>query len=119
MESDFKAIHMKKNLDNMIHSVFPVNEFEIVSGDDEAQQNKDYSDDDEWESIMQDEIKKLYDSLDHDKSGYIDRTEVEKLLQELGRNVSVEEMNEGFQRLDMDGSGFIDYNEFDMAWPPG
>jgi Ca2+-binding EF-hand superfamily protein len=41
--------------------------------------------------------------------------ELEILLQQLGRIVSPEEIDQGFQRLDMDASGLIDFNEF-YSW---
>jgi len=123
MESDFKAVHVsvKKNLENMVSSIF-------ASGDDRGLTEMDETgvesvkvdadsdvDDDEWECVMRDEIKKLYDLVDDDQSGYIDRMELEILLQQLGRIVSPEEIDQGFQRLDMDASGLIDFNEF-YSW---
>jgi len=117
MESDFKAVHVsvKKNLENMVSCAFPGDDKpsgEMAETVEDLKEDESDADDDEWESVMRDEIKKLYDLVDHDKSGYIDRLELEILLQQLGRTVSPEDIEKGFQRLDMDGSGLIDFNEF-------
>jgi Ca2+-binding EF-hand superfamily protein len=118
MESDFKDL--KKNLENMVSSAFPASDNRTI---DEIQEksisrvNDDDSDDDdnEWKSIMREEVKKMFDLVDEDKSGYIDRSELEVLLKQLGKTVSPDDIIKGFQRLDVDMSGLIEFDEF-YAW---
>ena len=125
MESDFKTVHVsiKKHLENMISNVFPSTTTKDDWGESELATDEtvkvvgkgddvEDSEDDEWESIMRNEIKKLYDLVDDDKSGFIDRGELEVLLDQLGKKVSSEEITKGFQCLDMDSSGLIDFHEF-------
>ncbi len=115
MESDFKVVHkaaMKKNLENMISSAFSPNEvFQdgcMITLDDEQSETEE----EERDHFRRREVKKLFDLVDKDGSGYIDRKELETLMKSLNQNFSREEINEGFARVDVDLSGRIEFNEF-------
>lgn len=117
MESDFKVVHkaaMKKNLDTMISSAFSPNEnaYNNHSGchniDDEISETEE----DEREQFRRREVKKMFDLVDKDSSGYIDRKELQTLMKSLNKNFSNTEITEGFARVDTDLSGRIEFNEF-------
>ena len=61
------------------------------------------------------EVKKLFGIVDNDGSNYIDRSEMATLLNNLGKSLSEEEIDEGFVKLDTDSSGQIDFEEF-YSW---
>ena len=118
MESDFKVVHkaaMKKNLENMISSTFlPNNENSLnfhegcVKIDDEQSE----ADEEGREQFRRREVKKLFDLVDKDGSGYIDRKELETLMKSLNKSFTTQEMNEGIAKVDVDLSGRIEFDEF-------
>ena len=117
MESDFKVVHkaaMKKNLENMISSTFSSNDLMHfqdgrVTFDDEQSES---AEEEEREQFRRREVKKLFDLVDKDGSGYIDRKELETLLKSINKKFSREEISNGFARIDTDLSGRIEFNEF-------
>jgi hypothetical protein len=114
MESDFKIVKgistVKKNLDNMVSSVFSQSsKFGALNEDEEEDSD---TDDGELERFRRREVKKMFDMVDQDGSGYIDKAEMESLLRKLGKDFSREEMNEGFFNIDKDCSGHIEFSEF-------
>jgi hypothetical protein len=114
MESDFKIVKgistVKKNLDNMVSSVFSQSsKFGALNEDEEEDSD---TDDGELERFRRREVKKMFDIVDQDGSGYIDKAEMESLLRKLGKDFSREEMNEGFFNIDKDCSGHIEFSEF-------
>ena len=114
MESDFKIVKgistVKKNLDNMASSVFSQSsKFGALNEDEEEDSD---TDDGELERFRRREVKKMFDMVDQDGSGYIDKAEMESLLRKLGKDFSREEMNEGFFNIDKDCSGHIEFSEF-------
>jgi Ca2+-binding EF-hand superfamily protein len=106
---------MKKNLDNMISSAFSPGEKSsqyqngCANNDEEDQSD---SDEDEREQFRRREVKKMFDLVDKDGSGYIDRKELETLMKSLNKTFSSQEINEGFARIDVDLSGRIEFSEF-------
>eukprot|EP01024_Parvocaulis_polyphysoides_P065350 TRINITY_DN7624_c0_g1_i2.p1 TRINITY_DN7624_c0_g1~~TRINITY_DN7624_c0_g1_i2.p1 ORF type:complete len:273 (+),score=63.25 TRINITY_DN7624_c0_g1_i2:359-1177(+) len=56
-------------------------------------------------------LKKLFQELDLDGSGEIDRTELTQGLRKLGYEISVEEATRIFDKFDVDNSGLIDFEE--------
>ncbi|ACI64610.1 predicted protein [Thalassiosira pseudonana CCMP1335] len=70
------------------------------------------------EKVMENDfkgVKKLFGIVDNDGSNYIDRSEMATLLNNLGKSLSEEEIDEGFVKLDTDSSGQIDFEEF-YSW---
>lgn len=117
MESDFKVVKadMKKNVDKMLTSAFsrPSSDQLINhnANDDEDDEDSD-SDLEEREMFKRKEVKKMFDYIDKDGSGYIDIAELGKLLKNLGKKYTREEINERFYRVDSDRSGHIEFDEF-------
>ncbi len=114
MESDFKSVNgssvVKNNLDSMVSSAFSQpSHLGITNGDEDEDSD---TDDGELERFRRREVKKMFDVVDQDGSGYIDKKEMEILLRKLGKNYSREEMNEGFFHIDKDRSGHIEFSEF-------
>mmetsp|Transcript_18662 Transcript_18662/g.21564 ORF Transcript_18662/g.21564 Transcript_18662/m.21564 type:complete len:127 (-) Transcript_18662:190-570(-) len=117
MESDFKVVPkdaMKKNLDSMISSTFSSGESLLNLRGEQLSNDDDMSDADEeeLEQLRRREVKKMFDLIDKDGSGYIDRKELETLLKSLNKTFTHDEVNEGFARVDVDLSGRIDFDEF-------
>lgn len=117
MESDFKVVHkaaMKKNLDTMISSAFSPNEkaYNNHSGCNNIDDEMSETEEDEREQFRRREVKKMFDLVDKDSSGYIDRKELQTLMKSLNKNFSSAEITEGFARVDTDLSGRIEFNEF-------
>lgn len=114
MESDFKIVNgsskVKKNLDSMVSSVFSISRpFGAINRDEDEDSD---SDDEEIENFRRREVKKMFDVVDTDGSGYIDKVEIESLLRKLGKDYSRELLNTGFFAIDKDCSGHIEFAEF-------
>ena len=61
---------------------------------------------------MQDEVVKKFNQFDLNKSGSIDKEELEKLMILLGQKLTPEQLDEAYESLDMNKDGVIDLNEF-------
>jgi Ca2+-binding EF-hand superfamily protein len=116
MESDFKGVSnaSKKALNTLVSSTF-LNEdggggASALEGDDDS----DF-DENELETFRRAEVRKLFGMVDGDGSGLIDKFEFRQLLEDLGRNLPPDYIDECFARLDTDSSGHIDFEEF-FAW---
>lgn len=113
MESDFKKIvpSQKKSLNMLVSSAFGEDtgaERKILDGDEDSDM-----DEEELDAFRREEVRKLFDLIDRDDSGSIDRSEVGALLKALGRSdINEDEIEEGFLRLDTDKSGRIEFEEF-------
>lgn len=59
--------------------------------------------------------KTMFDSIDTDKSGYIDRQELALLAEAIGRDMSETDLNAAMRDMDQDGSGEIEFDEF-FSW---
>lgn len=57
-------------------------------------------------------LKQEFDVFDHDRSGYIDTSELKGLLKKLGEELGDDELDSAFRDLDADGSGTIEFFEF-------
>jgi Ca2+-binding EF-hand superfamily protein len=111
MESDFKGVSSvsKKALNALVTSTFLHQQAGGTSleGDDDSDVDAD-----ELKSFRRVEVQKLFNVIDVDKSGIIEKDEMAHLLQSLGVTLSVEEIDIGFAKLDKDSDGAIDFNEF-------
>jgi len=57
-------------------------------------------------------LRGVFDEFDADKSGAIDTTELEKMIESLGMTVKSEDLGKWVKEADADGSGEIEYGEF-------
>ena len=114
MESDFKGVSSggKKALSTLVSSAFgsPSRGNQALEGDDDSDIEEE-----ELETFRQAEVHKLFNIVDEDNSGYIDRQEMASLLNSLGKTLPQDEIDEGFAKLDKDSSGSIDFDEF-YSW---
>ena len=67
--------------------------------------------------------RQVFDSLDEDGSGFLDRAEVEKASGVLGAGLgfimSAEELDKQFTAMDPDGDGEVTFEEFQVWWKGG
>lgn len=113
MENDFKGVSLanQKALSTLVSSTFLHQDGgHALEGDDDSD-----IDEEEIETFRRAEVKKLFGIVDNDGSNYIDRSEMATLLNNLGKSLSEEEIDEGFVKLDTDSSGQIDFEEF-YSW---
>lgn len=61
------------------------------------------------------DVEELFDAIDTDGSGFLDRTEVGELASILGINLSEEELSGAFQQMDQTKNDRVDLQEFE-AW---
>jgi len=61
-------------------------------------------------------LKKTFDKMDADKSGFLDKSELGVVCKELGCEFSNEELNAIFMVLDEDGNGELSFDEFANWW---
>lgn len=57
--------------------------------------------------------RSLWDVVDADNSGSLDRDEVRSLFKSLGEDLSYKELDAAFASMDADGSGVVEFNEFE------
>lgn len=111
MESDFKGVSSvsKKALNALVTSTFLHQQAggSSLEGDDDSDVDAD-----ELKSFRRVEVQQLFNVVDVDKNGIIDKDEMAHLLQSLGVTLSVEEIDIGFAKLDTDSDGAVDFNEF-------
>jgi len=116
MESDFKVVkkssNVKKNLSNMVSSTFAQSNSNWTTPVAEEEEDDSELEEDEVEKVRRREVKKMFDIVDKDGSGYIDKQELHELLKSLGKEFSRENVNEGFYAIDRDNSGRIEFTEF-------
>lgn len=61
------------------------------------------------------EIKEVFDQFDADGSGHIDSSEIKKICEQLGVEVSQSDIDELIQSADDNGDGKISFAEFKKA----
>jgi len=65
---------------------------------------------------MLDMLEEAFGRIDVDRSGFIDKKELEALCKDMGETMSKDELQESMEYLDHDGSGKIEKNEFTSWW---
>jgi len=60
--------------------------------------------------------RELFDEVDDDGSGYLDRLEVATLCSNLGSTLPAHVLNEAMAQMDKDGNDKVSYEEFDAWW---
>jgi Ca2+-binding EF-hand superfamily protein/CRP-like cAMP-binding protein len=66
--------------------------------------------------ILDEGFRDLFNQLDADQSGSLERDEIAALVSNLGRQFSSSELNAMMKQLDADGSGDVDFEEFREWW---
>lgn len=61
-------------------------------------------------------VKELFDAIDTDGSGFLDRTEVGELASTLGIDLSEMDLDTAFQEMDLNSNGRVDLKEFEVWW---
>jgi hypothetical protein len=64
-------------------------------------------------------IKKIFDTFDKDKSGFIDKNELKGVAAELGLNMGQIDIENMIKDLDLNGDGKISTDEFNLWWLAG
>ena len=69
------------------------------------------------EAKLREVARVAFDSVDTDKSGQIDNTELSKVMEGISKDLGVSppsqaEVNEVLKHLDTDGSGKVEFDEF-------
>ena len=117
MEADFTH---QSNLDRMINSAFEipladdnVKDHNHTCDSEESSEESDSDDDEEvFEKFKRMEVQRVFNAIDKDGSNYIDRKEMEMLINALGKKMDKNAVDEGFKRIDTDNSGKIEFDEF-------
>jgi Ca2+-binding EF-hand superfamily protein len=61
-----------------------------------------------------DELKQIFDQFDHDKSGKLDRQELEQLMKTVNPNVTSQDIDAMIHHADWDSDGLISFDEFKL-----
>merc|ERR1719240_2059265 len=64
-------------------------------------------------------LKGIFDSIDEDRSGYLDRAELANLAERAGRHLTDRQLDDAMNHMDADGSGQVDFDEFVDWWEHG
>jgi Ca2+-binding EF-hand superfamily protein/CRP-like cAMP-binding protein len=66
--------------------------------------------------ILDGAMHDIFDAIDADDSGELERDEVRTLMLMLGRKLNESQLTKVFMELDEDGNGNVDYKEFKTWW---
>jgi len=67
----------------------------------------------------QEALRKVFDSFDKDKNGFIDISEIKALSKELGHEVTDTDVQKIFAEIDTNKDGKISFTEFSIWWHSG
>ena len=62
------------------------------------------------------ELRELFDLIDADRSGFLDRDEIQNLAGRLGKHLTAAQLDEAMDEMDQDGGGEVDFDEFVDWW---
>eukprot|EP01043_Picozoa_sp_COSAG02_P003204 COSAG02_NODE_76_length_41115_cov_60.967817_31_plen_700_part_00 len=62
------------------------------------------------------QLRRIFDKLDEDASGELDRDEVRSLVTQLGMDASEKDVDKAMATMDADGGGTVDFEEFCAWW---
>lgn len=68
------------------------------------------------EQKMRKKIRTLFQEIDEDGSGYLDRDEFAQLSKDMGADLTDAELDEAMREMDADGDGRVDFEEFQAWW---
>ena len=66
-----------------------------------------------------DELRKVFDTIDTNKNGKVEKEELMKMLNNLGEDVTEDVVNEMIKIADTNQDGMIDFEEFVKATSEG
>ena len=66
-----------------------------------------------------DKLQGIFDAIDEDCSGYLDRGELGHLAERAGRHLNERQLDDAMRTMDVDGSGQVDFEEFANWWENG
>jgi ribosomal protein L12E/L44/L45/RPP1/RPP2 len=81
---------------------------------EEAEAKEEEEDDEEEDEELR-KLRALFDMVDADGSGELDREEVSRLSKDMGAALSDAELDTAMSKMDQDGSGLVDFDEF-RSW---
>jgi hypothetical protein len=61
-------------------------------------------------------LKGIFEAIDEDGSGYLDRVELGNLAQRAGRHLTDRQLDDAMRHMDVDGSGEVEFDEFVDWW---
>jgi Ca2+-binding EF-hand superfamily protein len=64
-------------------------------------------------------LKGIFDAIDEDHSGYLDRAELGNLAERAGRHLTDRQLDDAMQHMDADNSGEVEFEEFVDWWEHG
>ncbi len=67
-------------------------------------------------ALLEEAMHEIFDAIDADNSGELERDEVRDLMHMLGRKLGESQLTAVFAELDEDGNGNVDYTEFKTWW---
>ncbi len=111
MESDFTGVQSRKAAVNNTALFFAKTGTKSLTNQEEDDSDMD---EEEREQFRQAEILHLFNIIDKDSNGYIDRAEVEELLKLLNHKSDKSCFDEGFLKL-VNEAGKLDFKNF-YAW---
>lgn len=68
------------------------------------------------EQKMRKKIRTLFNEIDDDGSGDLDRDEFAQLSKDMGADLTSAELDEAIREIDTDGDGLVDFEEFQSWW---
>jgi len=119
MEKDFKGVKSTYATAKKLASMFKIDEEEGANEGENKEESFDYDsefDEEEFLEFEVAEIKKVFEMIDKDKSGYIDIEEMHLLLAALDKEVPASKIEGIMKKLDSSGDGTLDFNEFKDWW---
>lgn len=64
-------------------------------------------------------MRTIFDSFDKDKNGYLEKDEIKKVSEELGKPLTPEELDKVMKMMDLNKDGKISFDEFYVWWHHG
>eukprot|EP00485_Elphidium_margaritaceum_P007764 CAMPEP_0202703876 /NCGR_PEP_ID=MMETSP1385-20130828/16668_1 /ASSEMBLY_ACC=CAM_ASM_000861 /TAXON_ID=933848 /ORGANISM="Elphidium margaritaceum" /LENGTH=1190 /DNA_ID=CAMNT_0049361797 /DNA_START=27 /DNA_END=3599 /DNA_ORIENTATION=- len=71
-----------------------------------------YDEEHDIANMSEQEMKTAFDQFDEDLNGSIDNFELQRALEKMGQDMSMEEVNELIKEIDENGDGVVDFEEF-------
>lgn len=119
MEKDFKGVKSTYATAKKLATMLKFDEEEGANEGENKEEVYEYDsefDEEEFLEFEVAEIRKVFEMIDKDKSGYIDIEEMHLLLAALDKEVPASKIEGIMKKLDSSGDGTLDFNEFKDWW---